>query len=162
MIDWDELLNEPTDETYHPHIIESAYSGKYIEATTYDGATALHIASNLNLHRSIQPLLNTGADIQSVDIHGNSPLHCAIQHQAFETAKELILQGADLFAVNHQSIKPFDLCDETNLCFPLYERLYEREKIDYNLRLNEHIKNKRVRIVKGEKVIIPESLWEDK
>lgn len=142
MLDWDEILNEPTDETYHPHIIESAYSGKYIEATTYEGQTALHIASNLNLHGSIESLLNTGADINAMDIYGNTPLHNAIILQAVDVTKKLILSGANLFEVNHKGLKPFDYCDENNLCLPVYQRLYERKKIDYNKQLNDYITSK--------------------
>ena len=159
MIDWDEILNEPTDETYHPHIIKSAYSGKYIEATTYEGETALHIASNLNLHGSIEPLLNTGAHINAVDIYGNSSLHNAIIFNAIDAAKKLIVLGADLFAVNHKSLKPFDLCEENNLCLPLYERLLEKNKIDYNPTLNDYLKRKKTHVVKGEVIVLPNELW---
>jgi ankyrin repeat protein len=147
------------DETYHPHIIESAYSGKYIQATTYEGQTALHIASNLNLHGSIQPLLNTGADINAVDMYGNSSLHNAIMFRSVDVAKKLIVLGADLFAVNHKSLKPFDLCEEDNLCTPLYARLLEKNKIDYNLNLNVYLKRKKTQIVKGEVIVSPNELW---
>ncbi len=142
MIDWEEILNEPNDETYHPHIIESAYSGKYVEATTYEGSTALHIASNLDLHDNIKSLIETGADINAKDMFGFTPLHKAIMGQSLKTAAKLIVLKADMYAVDSKGMKPFDYCDETNRCFTLYKQLYQKNKIDYNDYLNKLIVEK--------------------
>ena len=143
MIDWEEILSEPTDETYHPHIIESAYSGKYVEATTYEGSTSLHIASSLDLHDNIESLIDTGADINRKDMFGFTPLHKAIISQSMKSAAKLIVLKADLYATDSKAMKPFDYCDETNTCFTLYKQLFEANKIDYNANLNKIIKERK-------------------
>lgn len=140
MIDWEEILSESNDETYHPHIIESAYSGKYIEATTYEGSTSLHIASNLDLHDNIKSLIDTGAItgaiIDAKDMFGQTALHKAIINLSMKSAAKLIVLGADMYATDIKACKPFDYCDKNNTCFTLYKQLFEANKIDYNENLN--------------------------
>lgn len=133
MIDFEALMAEPNDSsTYHPHIIESAYSGMWIDATTYQGSTPLHIASNLNLHKQIDSLLETGGNINCINYMGETPLHCAIQWDNMETAYKIITndkQVVDFTITDKNGGVAFDYCEYDSKCYRLYDTLIKRNMI---------------------------------
>jgi ankyrin repeat protein len=72
-----------------------------------DGRTPLHTACrkqnrNLNLLKS---LLQDGADINAVDMWGNTPLHTVVVHYK-HVAKFLLDNGASVNARNKEGLTP--------------------------------------------------------
>lgn len=132
MIDFEALMNEPNGEDYHAHVIDSAYNGEWIEATTRNGLTPLHIAANMNLHKNIESLLRTGGNINCVNYMGETPLHCAIQWDRLEVAYKIItnpVQQIDLTIVDKNGHVAFDYCEYHSKCYTLYESLVKAGKM---------------------------------
>jgi len=76
---------------------------------TCDDITALHVASAAHSPKSVQLLLEKGADPNARTLDGTTPLHCALQYGDFIAAKLLIEKGADVTATNHEGQAPFDV-----------------------------------------------------
>jgi ankyrin repeat protein len=80
----------------------------WVEARVASGATPLILASR---HLTITKLLiRKGADIQSKDNNGDSPLHCAtwetIRSMDMEIVSFLLKSGTDISAVNNEGVTP--------------------------------------------------------
>lgn len=85
--------------------------GANIFATTDDGQTALHIvASNaFSQKQSLLWLLSHGLDINAQDKAGNTPLHAALENNAYKHALTLIESGASLRIRNGDKLTPVQL-----------------------------------------------------
>lgn len=132
-LDWDDILSQPNDEWYCPQIIESAYSGKWVADRFPDGTSALHIAANLNEHKNIDALLQSGGNVNVTNKIGHTPLFNAIINDSFEFAYKLItneIQPIDLNHIDFDGKTAFDYCDIGDKCFELYEKLVINNKID--------------------------------
>ena len=104
-----------------PNIAVMAYLlsvGADINAKTNGGHTPLHAAlSSKNLSLMVlQYLLQRGADINAKDEDGETPLHVAVSCRASrEVHLHLILNGADVRALDNKGRKPSDLFDFSEL-----------------------------------------------
>ena len=73
-----------------------------------NGFTLLHHAAFYNQPAIIQYLLDSGLDINQVDVDGNTPLHCAIKNGYIETMQCLLNhKGVDTTIVNSDKDSPF-------------------------------------------------------
>jgi ankyrin repeat protein len=54
-------------------------------------------------------LIDFGADMNHVNVGGNTPLHVAASRTSKETTKWLLLRGADQKALNKSGKTPYDL-----------------------------------------------------
>jgi ankyrin repeat protein len=54
---------------------------------TCDDITVLHVAAAAHSPKSVQLLLDNGADVNTQTLDGTTPLHCAIQYGDFIAAK---------------------------------------------------------------------------
>lgn len=68
------------------------------------GETLLYVASKLGKMKIVHWLLNNGANINSVDSNGSTPIHGAALGKHSEVMKLLILRGADLSIRNNQRL----------------------------------------------------------
>lgn len=76
---------------------------------TCDDITVLHVASAAHSPKSVQLLLEHGADVNAATLDGATPLHCALQYGDFIAAKLLIESGADVEARTSAGLTPFDV-----------------------------------------------------
>lgn len=72
--------------------------------------TPLHWASKRNFYQIIPKMLSYGADIDSIDFTGYTPLHLSIINNHFDTFVILILFGASPFIHDNFGNKPIDYC----------------------------------------------------
>lgn len=131
-LDWDDILSQPNDEWYCPQILESAQSGIWVLDRFPDGNTALHVAANLNLHKNIDSLLQTGANINMTNSIGHTALFNAIIWDNLEFAYKLItnqMQPISLIHIDFDGKTAFDYCEHGSKCFELYETLVNKNKI---------------------------------
>ena len=70
-------------------------AGAQIDAQDYQGATALHFASQYNFSSGLSFLLENQADINKKTLDGETPLHIAIQTNSHNTLKILLFHHAD-------------------------------------------------------------------
>ena len=83
------------------------------------GRTPLHNAAECGHHQIMQTLIAHGADIDSRDIAGWSPLHCASlgawpQHESHRICIEILLRcGADVNALETSGLTPLHVCTDT-------------------------------------------------
>ncbi|MDB2449285.1 ankyrin repeat domain-containing protein [Pseudomonadales bacterium] len=82
--------------------------GADVNATTYDGSTALHIlfASWSNPMECKEILLDHGADIEARDEGGETPLHYAARNSDAEEINFLIERGANVNAISEFGLTP--------------------------------------------------------
>ena len=72
--------------------------------------TPLHWVSKRNYYYIIPKILSYGANINSIDFCGYTPLHLSIINNNFDTFVILILFGAFPFVYNNIKKKPIDYC----------------------------------------------------
>ena len=72
----------------------------------------LHQAAEKGDFARVKELIAEGADIISVDKHGNTSLHLAAKRAHIEIVKFLISEGADVNLENNESKIPYDLYDK--------------------------------------------------
>jgi ankyrin repeat protein len=82
--------------------------GADVNATTYDGSTALHIlfARWSNPMECKEILLDHGADIEARDEGGETPLHYAARNSDAEEINFLIERGANVNAISEFGLTP--------------------------------------------------------
>lgn len=90
----------------------------YVNATSVFGNTALHEAESVSVARI---LLENGADINSLNLEGNSPLHCAADRTDNSTVIYLLKNGANIRIANHKGQTAFDVV--------IYNKYYGDKKI---------------------------------
>eukprot|EP00744_Colponema_vietnamica_P009875 GILI01014008.1.p1 GENE.GILI01014008.1~~GILI01014008.1.p1 ORF type:complete len:385 (+),score=53.12 GILI01014008.1:128-1156(+) len=61
---------------------------------------ALHKAASVCSEAALQVLLDLGADVRGLSASAGTALHCAVAEGKFESTRRLILEGADVDAVN--------------------------------------------------------------
>jgi ankyrin repeat protein len=71
--------------------------------------TALHITSASYSSRVVKILLQHGANPNSIDLNGNTPLHEAVFNRDIDVAKFLIDKGANVNKKNKEGNTPLDL-----------------------------------------------------
>ncbi|KAI8907650.1 ankyrin repeat-containing domain protein [Powellomyces hirtus] len=79
-----------------------------IHCTNDDGKTALIVATERGMNGIIQVLLDMGAEVNSVDSTGSTPLHHAAAWGYFDTITLLIGRGAHYNVKNKRGWTPFD------------------------------------------------------
>jgi ankyrin repeat protein len=70
------------------------------------GLTPLHLMAQLGDHASIKVLAQAGAEIDAIDLNGNSPLQIAIQSIQMTAISALIALGANSELRNNAGITP--------------------------------------------------------
>ena len=83
-----------------------------INATDSDGNTLLHLCAALNDSSSIEYFLFKGADSEIKNKNGDTPLHVAIENDAYSAAKLLAAVDSNLFARNGMGVSALDLALE--------------------------------------------------
>jgi hypothetical protein len=78
-----------------------------------DDISVLHVAAAAHSPKTVQLLIEKGADAKAVTLDQTTPLHCAIQYGDFIAAKLLIEAGADVLAKNKHGKTPFEMEVET-------------------------------------------------
>ena len=76
--------------------------------------TPLHWASKRNFYQIIPKILSYGANIDSIDFTGYTPLHLSIINNNFDSFVILILFGASPFIHDNFGNKPIDYCRHFN------------------------------------------------
>ncbi|RBA14968.1 hypothetical protein FPRO05_13184 [Fusarium proliferatum] len=88
----------------------NAFDGRFRTPLHHGLATVLHSKIMDIECKSIVPilykLLEAGAEVNTKDINGNSPLHTACEKQNQTLIEELIRKGADLEILNHDGKSP--------------------------------------------------------
>ena len=111
------------------------------------GSTALHIAAAWNHAHLIEPLAMAGADLGSrtaVDLgkwrlHSFcTPLHCTIERDALEAARELVRLGANLNARDSDGQTPLRLAVETSGTYSLVSPRLAKFLIEAGAHVNAH------------------------
>lgn len=75
--------------------------------------TPLNVAAHYDNVRILKTLVNSGADVNSKNNFGYTPLHSALLcSETFDAAFYLISQGADVSAKDNRGITPFEYCLE--------------------------------------------------
>ena len=80
-----QLLQKGVDPTNH-----SCYNREF------DGRTPLHWACVYNYHRLVQPLIQWGAGLDTVNRYGDTPLHCACSEGSLQSARLMLLEGCSI------------------------------------------------------------------
>ena len=75
-----QLLQKGVDPTNHSYYNRVKY-----------GHTPLHYACNN--HRVVQPLIQWGAGLDTVNRDGDTPLHLACSHGSLQSARLMLLEG---------------------------------------------------------------------
>lgn len=114
------------DETWLEDIKKYKNSGGDINAKCgeWGGTTLLHQAAARQRTSIAQWLMSSGADINSRDENGNTPLHEAVEAEIeeymsgqvnsleFKVTKKLFEMGADKLAKNNDGKSPYDIKDD--------------------------------------------------
>lgn len=79
-----------------------------INSIDADGNTVLHMAAMINDADLITYFMIKGADPELKNNAGDTPLHVAIQYEAYDAAKTLAAMGANIFARNSEGITALD------------------------------------------------------
>lgn len=97
------------------HFDQQCYDGLFETKIDHDGRTLLHIASgNEKLHELINKLIESGADPNARDNHGNTPLHEAVQQwilTLFENSQAicaLVNAGSNIDGENYSGQTPLE------------------------------------------------------
>ena len=89
-----------------PVIKQLCHHGAHVNVKTNYGETPLHEAARnppqSGVESSIQFLIFNGADIEAVDHWGQTPISKAVQCKFFESVKELVHAGANLFTKDRE------------------------------------------------------------
>ena len=90
------------------HILLS--QGSLVNAvTTCSHSTPLHLIARKNCPRTLQLLIDNGADISAIDDDGNTPLHCAVDSGPVVNVRMLIENGSNPGCKNKLGLTPLDL-----------------------------------------------------
>lgn len=97
-------------ESLNKELMDAAYQGNMEEVEillgkgadvdardNYSRTTPLHRAATRDNRGLVSLLLDRGAQVDAMDAHGRTPLHVAVRWHNTDTAKLLILRGADPF-----------------------------------------------------------------
>lgn len=80
--------------------------GCNVNATNFDGRTALHVMVARNRFECVVTLLAHDADIDVVDKDGNTPLHIAIEQKLVPIVQCLVVFGCDINMKNKNGHTP--------------------------------------------------------
>ena len=70
--------------------------------------TAMHIAARVGHEGVIDALLREGADPNTKNAHGDTPLHCACSRRHLRTVRRLLCGGAKIDLCNNAGVAPCD------------------------------------------------------
>ncbi|KAI1660907.1 hypothetical protein F4813DRAFT_386316 [Daldinia decipiens] len=109
--DWNE--EEPTGNTAHKVILQLLKHGANIDAQNHSFHTPLHLLIIDDLNQETMPfaqlLLENGAEVNTKDEYGDSPLHSACRRGHREIIRLLVDWGADMDCRNLDWTTPQDL-----------------------------------------------------
>lgn len=112
---WENLHKETTKYLIANGALSGNLKGKKIvTAVNHDNETLLYHLSGTVMPDIVKDLLAGGAEPNSVDLNGNSPLHQAVKSNDIETVNVLLEHGADLNARNSNGDTA--LHDAVSLC----------------------------------------------
>ncbi|XP_075164146.1 calcium-independent phospholipase A2 VIA isoform X1 [Haematobia irritans] len=80
--------------------------GCNVNATNFDGRTALHVMVARNRFECVVTLLAHDAEIDIVDKDGNTPLHIAIEQKLVNIVQCLVVFGCDINMKNKNGVTP--------------------------------------------------------
>jgi len=72
-------------------------------------STPLHLASVTENLKTIQLLIDRGAELDALDVTQSTPLHLALINENFDIVELLIRRGADVNALYHKKLTPLHL-----------------------------------------------------
>lgn len=89
-------------------------SGLNVNHQDDNGWTPLHFASQKGALEAAELFLDSGADVEAIDLNGNTPLWVAAMNSNTnpEMVKALIRHGADPARKNHYDVSPYDIAPE--------------------------------------------------
>eukprot|EP01128_Nolandella_sp_AFSM9_P001038 TRINITY_DN1114_c0_g1_i1.p1 TRINITY_DN1114_c0_g1~~TRINITY_DN1114_c0_g1_i1.p1 ORF type:complete len:1427 (+),score=326.26 TRINITY_DN1114_c0_g1_i1:428-4282(+) len=113
------------------HLEDYRTAGVKVDASDYDGRTALHVASSSGKVEVVRWLLEKGAYVDPVDVFGNTPYQDALRGDSRakrEIQRLFLAAGADADADKHRRKDSRDFKESLNSALPL---LCERGGFDY-------------------------------
>jgi ankyrin len=84
----------------HPWMKQPHSCSWYLSTSTISSGSGLHIAAYMNNLTAVNSLLDSGADVDSLDAGGHTPLHIAALQGHQETMSALLQHGANPVAQN--------------------------------------------------------------
>ncbi|HCE59250.1 MAG TPA: hypothetical protein DEQ74_00210 [Wolbachia sp.] len=108
----------------------------YADVATFEKCTLLHVATLFNCHRLAELLIERGADVNSKDARGRTPLHYAAIQGHIEVAKVFINKGACIVSQDCSNRTPY-----------YYALKYNHPEIASLI--DDHIKSTKLLIDKG-------------
>lgn len=112
---WENLHKETTKYLIANGALNGNLKGKkVVTAVNYDNETLLYHLSGAVMPDIVKDLLEGGAEPNSIDLNGNSPLHQAVKSNDIETVMVLLEHGADLNVRNSKGDTA--LHDAVSLC----------------------------------------------
>lgn len=94
------------DSANYSQAVNVLNQGANPNAASWDGASALMLASWRGNYKLVRELLVRGADINAKPLNGNSALHSAVAANHDSIAELLILNGAEINAANQSGVTP--------------------------------------------------------
>jgi len=111
------LMNAILEEDVDPSIIQLLIQrGADINASESSQRwTALHLAARDQKEKIVPILLDAGADVDPVEVFGNTPLWRSVMTSTSNLAviKELVAHGADPYRRNNYGVAPIDIARDT-------------------------------------------------
>ena len=104
-----QLLNQIDSEIVRTHTLITLFEASLLEITDSMKNTPLHLACVGGSKDSIQLLINSGADLNQVNIKGEAAIHIAAQHGFIAIAEILLANGVDI-----------ECQSEIDMCTPLH------------------------------------------
>lgn len=133
----DEMKRQAIDADYERKkeeliMFEDARDKKFEDKIhTKTGATPLHVSAAKGYTRVMKILLQSGADVNSVDKDGWTPLHAAAHWEQEEACKILVEYGAEFEFRNYCEQTPYDVCES--------EMMKKLKQLETNSKLNNNV-----------------------
>lgn len=113
------------------------------------GWTAAHIAANFGQISALEILIQNNADLNAPDKNGLTPLHLAINNQAYDTVKSLLDLKANLYHGQEEK-KPIDLANIEMSAFIMLQQIEKYIKENLNLSDKNSIPSQQLNHIEAE------------
>ena len=91
-----QLLNQIDSKIVRVHTLITLFEASLLEITDSMRNTPLHLACKGGSKDSVQLLIDSGADLNQVNIKGEAAIHIAAQHGFIAIAEILLANGVDI------------------------------------------------------------------